>query len=410
MTDLLDRLIFDSNFSWLLIALTLLAIAIMPRLFNLNYINGLIHQQIMLFFNATSIIAGLNSQAISVARGLHFYIIEFSFLALTYAAYRYLLKYRALVLAAMQKFLNRKGTLFIIAIVAMMAVFNYLLAPTDGSSRIAYMTEAWFSLVKPFIYIITPLSYFAVFILIPNRNRRCFGYILLLATVIANIATGSKASFSLGLITAYLAVRDLAGPARFKIRQQDFVKLALFVGATIIFALARLEVSIADIRDRFFLWGEATILTYFSDTPTAACAHVSTFASMHRGLARFLGDTSAQDINTLFGYALTIEELGVNTFTGPNARLSAYMLCNFSDERIAFGAFVILVYFLFMFFLFRRIINRPAYIALIYPFFLTSLASASQDFALIMQAITVFSILLILTSLFSSVPSRHQLG
>ncbi len=162
-------------------------------------------------FNATVIIAGLDSQSVSVSRGFHFYIIEFSFMALTYAVYRQMLKHRAQVLLVMQKFCNGNGALVITFFVIAITVFNYIITPTDRSSRIAYMTDAWFSLVKPFIQIITPLSYVLVFIMLASNRRRYLGYILLTAIVIANIATGSKASFSIGLFTAFLVLRDLAG-------------------------------------------------------------------------------------------------------------------------------------------------------------------------------------------------------
>lgn len=412
MTDLLDLLVFQSALSWVLIGITLLAIVTMPRLFGLNFFNGLVYSQFTLFFNATTIIAGLESQVVGIDRGFHFYFIEFSFLALTFAAYRYLLKHRAQVLAAIQKCLNGPGALFITAFVVATAVFNYLMAPTDGSSRIAYMTEDWFSFIKPIIQLVIPLAYIGVFIMLLSSHRRRLGYILLTTVVIANIATGSKASFAISLFTAFLVLRDLAGPTRFNIMKQELLMLSLFVGAAIIFALARLEVSSADIVDRFFLSGEATILTYFSDTPTAACANVSTFASMHRGWARLLGDASAQDIDTLFGYALTIEKLGVNTFTGPNGRLSAYILCNFPDERILLGIFVVLVYLCLMLLLFKMLLTRPRYLALVYPFLLTSLGGASQDFNLIMQDITIFGILIILlifTFPIHTVPARRQL-
>jgi hypothetical protein len=410
MTHLLDLLVFQGVFSWSLIVITLLAIVLMPRLFGLNYLNGLVFVQFTLFFNATTIIAGLDSQAVDIDRGFHFYIIEFSFLALIFAAYRYLLRRREQVLAAMCKFFDGKGALFVTIFMVATAVFNYLLAPTDGSSRIAYMTEAWFSLIKPFIQLVVPLSYLGVIIMILSPHRRRLGYILLATAVAANIATGSKASFAISLFIAFLAFRDLAGPTRFGIRKQELLKLSIFVGAAVIFALSRLDVSGTDIFNRFFLSGEATILTYFSDTPTAACANLSTFASMHRGWARLLGDVSARDIDTLFGYALTIQELGVNTFTGPNGRLSAYVLCNFAGVRVVFGAFVVLVYLLLMLVLFKRLLYRPIYLALVYPFMLTSLSGASQDFNLIMQDITILLILYLVSLLYYKLPVRRQRG
>jgi hypothetical protein len=155
-----------------------------------------------------------------------------------------------------------------------------------------------------------------------------------------------------------------------------------------------LDVSAADVYDRFFLFGEPIFLTYFSDRPTAACENVSTFASMHRGWARLAGDPSATNIDTLFGFALMIEAVGVNTFTGPNARLSAYALCNFADERIVLCAIVVLAYLGLMLLVFSLALKRPKLLSILYPFFLVSLAGASQDFNLIMQDITIFCALI----------------
>ena len=122
-----------------------------------------------------------------------------------------------------------------------------------------------------------------------------------------------------------------------------------------------------------------------------------------------VGDPSAMDIDTLFGFALTIQELGVNTFTGPNGRLSAYALCNFSDERIVFGAVVVLGYLWLMRRLFKRLLKRPMLLALVYPFLVASLGGASQDFNLIMQDITIFVMLLLATLSLHSIPARHKL-
>lgn len=409
MTDLLDLLVFQSIFSWMLIFITIMMIVVMPRLFGLNYITALVYPQFTLFFNATTIIAGLDSDAVSIDRGFHFYIIEFSFLALTFAVYRYLLVHRINIIVSMQNLFSGKGAVFVTISLVALTVFNYLMVPTDGSSRIAYMTEEWFSLIKPFIQLATPLAYLGVFLMLQSSRRLFLGCILLATVVVANIATGSKASFAIGLLTAFLALRDLTGSAQLVISRGILIKLVLFVGAAVVLALVRLDVSIADIVDRFFLYGEATILTYFSETPTAACANLSTFASMHRGWARLLGDSSAQNIDTLFGYALNIERLGVNTFTGPNGRLSAYFLCNFPSERILFGIFVVFIYLCLILFLFKIFLTHPNYLALLYPFLLYSLGGAAQDFNLIMQDITILSILLISTVYFHAKPARCQL-
>ena len=406
MKDLLEVIVFDTPFSWTLLAITALSVVLVPRFFGVKMLNGLLFAQMTLFFNAIAIIAGLSNEAILVERAIHFFSVELLFFALIYATYGHLLKRREQVLAALQRFFGSKAAIPFIAFMMLVASFNAVVTPTDGSSRIEYMTNAWFSLVKPFIQLALPLSYLGVFILLLNPKRRRLGYLLLVTTVTSNIMTGSKASFAYSLLSAFLMLRDLSiSHYRLRIRAQDKVKLFLFVAAMIGVALTRLNVSPADVSDRFFLFGEATILIYFADQPTAACEGVSTFASMHRGLARLAGDSSANDIDTLFGFALMIEATGVNTFTGPNARLSAYALCNFPDERIVFWAIVVAVYLGLMLVVFSLSLNRPRLLAILYPFFLVSLAAASQDFNLIMQDITLFcGLLCVLVFILASKP------
>jgi hypothetical protein len=273
--------------------------------------------------------------------------------------------------------------------IALLAVFNFVLAPDDGSSRISYMTESWFSLLKPFIQIATPLSYLGAFLLLLTPGRKALGYLLLGISILANIATGSKASFLLSLGFAYLAVRDLAAGQKITMTKTERSVIIIIVTFAALFALSRLAVSAQDLIDRFMLYGEATIMTYFSPDPTAACSNLSLFASMHRGVARLLGDPTAKDIDTLFGFALMIEQTGVNTFTGPNARLSAYFLCNFPGTKFIFGTIVVGSYLMLARSVFARTVQRPWLCALFYPFLLASLHGASQDFNLIMQDITI---------------------
>jgi hypothetical protein len=401
MNDLLALVAFDDAFAWMSVVFILFLIFVIPKFFNLNYFNGLLLTQITLFFNSTTIIAGLSSGVVSIERALHFFVVELSFFILVYAVYSYLLRYREQVLNALNIFFASRAVKPFVVIMTLIAIFNFINVPTDGSSRIEYMTAPWFSYVKPIIQLAIPLSYLGVFVLILNPNHRHLGYVLLLITVVGNVLTGSKASFSLGLFVSFLILRDLSVLKNFKIRIADKVKLSVIVSVMVLFALTRLEVSPNDIKERFFLFGEATILTYFSDTPTAACKNVSYFARMHRGFARVAGDASANDIETLFGYALMIEALGVNTFTGPNARISAYFLCNFPDESIFLGVVDVAIYITLLLAVFRRSRTRPIQLAIFYPFFLVSLAATSQDFNLLMQDIIIYIFMLVSTYCFN---------
>lgn len=395
MSQLLELLIFKSTLAWVLIASALLALVFVPRLLGLSYLNGMLNAQITLFFNVLTIVGGMDADLIDNDRVIHFFAIEFAFLTAILLLYRSLLRHRLEVLDSLQRFFEGEGAYWLTGFIALLTAFNFVQAPDDGSSRISYMTEAWFSLLKPFIQIATPLSYLGVFLLLLSPGRKTLGYVLLSISILANIATGSKASFLLALGFAYLAVRDLTAGRKITMTKTERSVITGIVVLAALFALSRLAVSAQDLIDRFMLYGEATIMTYFSPDPTAACSNLSLFASMHRGWARLLGDASAQDIDTLFGFALMIQQVGVNTFTGPNARLSAYFLCNFPEAKFIFGVIVVAGYFALARLTFARAVQRPWVCALFYPFLLTSLHGASQDFNLIMQDITLFCALLI---------------
>ena len=395
MTSLLELLIFKSALSWVLMGASLVVLLGLPRLMGLNLLNGMLYAQITLFFTMLTMVGGVDADLVDAGRMVHFFVIEFGFLVAILLIYKSVLRHRVFVLATLQRFFAGDGAYYLTFFMGALAVFNFIEAPTDGSSRIEYMTEAWFSLVKPLIQVATPLSYLGVFVLLLDPRRKWLGYVLLTISILANIATGSKASFLMTLLFAYLAVQDLtAGRKNTMTRTERGVIAAVTVMAAL-FALANLSVNSQDLLDRFFLYGEANILTYFSPDPTAACADVSLFASMHRGWARLLGDSSALNIDTLFGFALMIQEFGINTLTGPNARLSAYFLCNFPETKVIFGLIVVAFYLLLIKVTFKKAIRHPALSALFYPFMLTSLYGASQDFNLIMQDITILCALLI---------------
>lgn len=409
MTDLLDLVTLNSGTSWLLLVGTLMLIFAVPRLFGLRLLTALVYAQITLAFNAVTIIAGFDTGALDIGRALHFYANEFGFLVLTFAAYRHLLRHRLRVTAALEAFFAGRAAPWLTVFVAAIGVFNFIVVPTDGESRIGYMTEAWFSLLKPFIQLGTPLAYVGVLFMLRNPTRRRLGFILLLVTIASNVLTGSKASFVFSLLTAILALRDLSGAKSFVLRRGDRLKMGLLVIPLVVLTLTRLEVSPQDVFDRFMLFGEATILTYFSDTPTAACKDLSTLASMHRGVARALGDESARDIDTLFGFALTRLQLGENTLTGPNGRLSAYFLCNFPAQSLVLGWFMVGLYFGSLLWLYRRVRRRPLWLAAVYPYIITSFGLASQDFNLIMADVTLATLLLLATLVPSLRPKRYSL-
>ena len=396
MSDLLSLVIVTSPASWLLLVATMAALIAIPRLFGMHYFTGLAYAQMTLTFNAVTIVAGLENDAVTPARAVHFYVVEFAFLVLVFAAYRHLLLHRSRVLAALQAFFAGRGAAVLVGLMALLAAFNVIIVPTNGESRIAYMTSSWFSLLKPMIQLATPLAYIGVPIMLLDRSRRGLGFTLLVITIASNIFSGSKASFLFFLLTAFLVLRDLMGES-FRVARADRWRLALIVVPLTALTLTRLDVSPADVSDRFLLFGESTILTYYSDTPTEACEGVSTLASMHRGIARALGDPSANDIDTLFGFALSKLQTGENTLTGPNGRLGSYFICNFPGEKIALGCIMVTIYFALLLKLHARSLRRPALLPVVFPYIVTSLGLASQDYNLLMADITLATLLLFIT-------------
>ena len=397
MTEILEHVVLESLSAWLGMFCALAGILLLPRLFGLKTLNALIYAQMTLAFNAVTIVAGYSTDLLAGERALHFFLTEFGFLAVTCEAYRRVLKNRERVWAALTRFFTGRGGLLLTGIMTLVAIFNFTMVPADGDSRIAYMTAPWFSFLRPFLQLAAPLAYIGVLVMLGLQSRRRMAFMLLAVTLAANVLTGSKASFLFNILTAVLALRDLSAQGRWPLRMSDRWKLLVLTLPLAMYALLRLEVSPADVADRFLLFGEATILTYFSPDPTQACQSVSPLAAMHRGVARALGDASANDIDTLFGFALTKLYLGVNTFTGPNGRLSAYMVCNFPGAAQALGWLVVMVYFGLLGLLFKQVLVRPVHMALVYPYVVSSYGMASQDFNLIMADITLAVLLLLST-------------
>lgn len=388
MKDLLALLAFDSVFSWLAIVATLIAIILIPKIFGVSWINGLLFAQATLFFTSLTTIAGLSTGGISERLGIHYFCIEFVFYIAMYAIYGSILKKSANILRALSQFYDGNTAYFLIFLSIVLAVFNYVNQADEGTSRIAYMASSWFSFVKPFIQVFAPASSLGVLILFLRPKKRILAYILLSISILANVLTGSKASFATSLLTSFLVLRDLAGNNKLGFRQTDIKLVICLTLVSVFFVLARLDVTLSDLFDRFLLSGEANLLTYFSDDPTAACENVTMFAKMHRGWARLAGDPTANDIDTLFGYALMIKAVGINAFTGPNARLSAYALCNFPGTNLLFLSIVVSAYFFLVASVFRKFLAHPIIISLVYPYLVSSLSSSAQDFNLIMQDIS----------------------
>ncbi len=407
MTDLLELLVLQSVWSWLLLLSSAIILSMMPRLFGLPTLSAIVYGQLSLFLNIIPIVAGLDIGLISPSRALHFFVIAIRFLSFVFLTYRRLLFHRKELYLALQTFAVGVGSRILIVLMLANSIFQFFIVPADGSSRIEYMTEGWYTVLRPVLQLATPLSYFAALILWLTPRYAQRSLVLLMLTLSANILSGSKASFVFSLIIAYFAIRDL-NSINTQLFSSRLWKLLLIIPLFTVAALERLGVTIGDIMDRFLLFGEATILIYFSDHPTEACSNVTEFAKMHRGLARLLGDSSSRDIDTLFGFALNKLALGDNSFTGPNARISPYFLCNFDQTDWMLGALMIIVYLLAMLLLVRRSLPRPILLAFAFPFAIMSISNAAQDYNQMMSDLSICCIFILLTLV--SRAKRHSDG
>ena len=166
-------------------------------------------------------------------------------------------------------------------------------------------------------------------------------------------------------------------------------------------ALNRLNVSALDLVERFIKTGESTIMVYFSADPTEACKDVSLFAAVHRGIAKFFSDSSALNIDTLFGFALSTIDYGDHFFTGPNAQIGSYMLCNYSYFYNIIGIATILAYFSIV----RVFSNKVVYSKynlpiILFPLVITSINAFAQDYYQGISDITLIFIISILFFIF----------
>lgn len=407
MTELLDYARFYDISEWLALVLLIGGLLFLNRCFGLRYFNALLLSQIILIFNAIPIIAGYASGYLPAERVIHFASTEAVLMITMCAVYAFIVKQALANPELTGKFFT--GTVLYILILSglALAIFSYAITPQDGTSRILYQTNYWYSVIKPFSALIIPLSYFAAFVVLMVHRRRVPAYSLLIISVLGSIAAGSKGAFVTQALVAFLMVRDFGMTTRYRVGRADVALGVAGLAAGVALSLQRLRLNVADLWDRVMLYGEPTLLTYFAPDPTAACNSLSLFAKMHRGWARAFGDPGALNIDTLFGYAWTIQYVGVNTFTGPNARYSAYMACNFPDELTPFGLAMTGLYFLLLTTAIRWSTRKELFFPVILSFSVFSLSTIGQDFNVLMQDINYLIAFLVLMLVLPGRSEKH---
>jgi hypothetical protein len=360
-----------------------------------KYTSGLLFVQISFAFNTAIILFGWWNGNVTLFRVAHYFIYEMTVVVGVYWVYRQILKGRTKLFKGFQQLnINTVSAILVIYNIAISLMIIKYVIGNRGVSRIEYMQASWYSYVRPIIFILDPLSYlFLIYLL--DRGKRVLPMLILVSTVSASILGGSKASYLYGVLITLLFYRDLKGRPLVIPRA---LKSAFVIGLAFsaLLTLVRLHEDMTSMAERFVLTGESTIEVYYSADPTAAASGVSTFAKIHRGVAKVLGDRSANDPDTLFGFALNIVEYGVNTFTGPNAAIPSYMLCNYPGWENLIGLASIFCYLAIITWFYERFIYRrrqatPRVIFL--PFVVGCLTAFPQDYNYGMSCVTLICIL-----------------
>ena len=301
-----------------------------------RYVSGLMFLQISFVFNTAIILFGWASGALSLYRVAHFFFYQLTAVIGIYWVYRRILRNRAWIFERLRQLNVTAVSVLLVAFnLALVGLFFCFVVQNEGASRIEFMAEGWFSFCRPLMSILTPLSFLLPLYLL-DCGYRWLPLSILASSVMSNIASGSKASFVFGVIGALLLYQDLKG-ARLVIPRALGLFLFVAMALSAVFALERLDVNLLALAERFIRFGESTILVYYAEDPSVAASGVSTLAKVHRGAAKLLGDGSAADIDTAFGFALNREDNGANDFTGPNAQISSYMRCNYSGWENLIG-------------------------------------------------------------------------
>jgi hypothetical protein len=215
----------------------------------------------------------------------------------------------------------------------------------DGSSRIEFQTAQWYSIVRIITQIMTPITGLLVIFNLYERNYLKFSLLFLLV-IAMSIATGSKSSFVLFFIEYFLIFRDIS-VVKFKIRNKTYFTISFILLLFSLFNFILLGVDLNGLFERIVHYAESTIMIFPASNPCKVCQDQSLLSLTHRGFARLFGDKSAVNIDSLFGFALSAEYYGANTFTGPNARIGSYTLCAFPGFKIFVMYFVFVLFISF---------------------------------------------------------------
>lgn len=367
--------------------ISLILVFLLNRFIVGRYINGL-----AFFSFATAIVFAVifnlaANQMITLESFLQFFYVDAAlFIVVLFLYKKFISHAKQIDFIKITERLSRKTLALIIVLLVVQALINFMNVSWDGSSRIAFHEQRWFTFVRMVTQLLNPLSVFLVFLLI--KCQRIFIAIFMALIIIVSTAlAGSKAGFIIAFLEFFLLYRDLVGVTKREVRLLRVFAITLLTLAII--NLYFMGISPEKLFERFVHYAEATIMVYPSDDPTAACKDTSMFAHVHRGIARLAGDPTAINIDTLFGYSLSIEYYGENSFTGPNARIGAYALCAFPGMNVAFLYTIIVLYLFFSWRVYLAFATRGGLgLLMICPFYVSVLIHIVMDYNTAMALLT----------------------
>lgn len=352
-----------------------------------RYVSGLLLLQLSFVFNSAIIFFGCFRGTISVFRVGHFFFYELTVVVGIYWVYRKILRHRERLFEQLSHWNAPAVSALLVSFNGVLfGLYMVVVIGNEGGSRIEFMTASWFSFFRPVMSILAPLSFFFPLYLL-DCGKRFLPSTIMASSILSSVASGSKGNLLFGSVSALLLYQELKG-ARLVIPRALKFSLVLLIALAGMVTLGRLEVDGAELAQRFVRFGESTILVYYADDPTTAAAGVSMLAKIHRGVARVLGDSSAADVDTLFGFALSHEDNNGSSFTGPNAAIPSYMLCNYSGWQNIVGFASILGYLAIVAWFVKRLVGRQVLILLL-PFAVTSLNAFVQDYYQGMSDVTL---------------------
>ena len=385
-----------SNYNFLYTYLiTLLSIFIFNKLIFNKVINGLY----LLNFTSSivfAVIIDLYVKNYITTQKLFFFAISEVFLFIVVVLiYKQLIKNanREKLRLALHIF-NNKYFILLIVFLLLSVAMNAINVVNDGSSRIAFNVNKWYSIIRVINTLLRPTIAMILFFNIESKNK-VKSVVIFLLLVLESVTAGSRAGFLFFLIGYYLVYVDIFDAKVFVKKSSKYLAfLTLTVFA--IFTLMYNNLSVLHTFERLVHYGESTIMVYPLNEPTSVVNGHSMISKIHRGFGRLFGDSTSNDIDTLFGYALSAKFYGANTLTGPNARIGSYALTVFPGGKILLLYLIFFGYLRFCFHLLKSSRNiSPEYYIISLLLILDGIQQFIFDYNTGMSILTVIIILLV---------------